>query len=258
MFSLASWPQTLKEFDISNLRQTWRAHWVRQSKTNGQYQAFPAPLPPRDWHWGPFPTHGELAQGVSLTMRPTTTASPLCFFSPQWPETCAKPVRNFWPVLRNVFKNSARYQEPLWLLIYIYTIRMIYMIDMIEVYITYEIWRTWKVWKALKESCRAIVHLPKLLAGASQICGSPHELMTLIGSIRSKNSTFSYGTAWALRFRSLTPIMAPVQISKKQTVVGNTYFKVFFLSLPILNLISNSIIVLSLMCWKSHMVKLQN
>ena len=26
-----------------------------------------------------------------------------------------------------------------------------------------------------------------------------------------------------------TPIMAPVQISKKQTVVGNTYFKVFFL-----------------------------
>ena len=25
-----------------------------------------------------------------------------------------------------------------------------------------------------------------------------------------------------------TPIMAPVQISKKQTVVGNTYFKVFF------------------------------
>ena len=37
-----------------------------------------------------------------------------------------------------------------------------------------------------------------------------------------------------------TPIMAPVQISKKQTVVGNTYFKVFFLSLLILNLISNS------------------
>ena len=237
MFSLASGPQTLKEFDISNLRQTWRAHWVRQSKTNGQYQAFPAPLPPRDWLWGPFRTHGELAQGVSLTMRPTTTASPLCFFSPQWPETCAKPVRNlcetsgpFWGMFSKIRLDI---QEPLWLLIYIYTIRMIYMIDMIEVYITYEIWRTWKVWKALKESCRAIVHLPKLLAGASQICGSPHELMTLIGSIRSKNSTFCYGTAWALRFRSLTPIMAPVQISKKQTVVGNTYFKVFFSSLPI-------------------------
>ena len=42
-----------------------------------------------------------------------------------------------------------------------------------------------------------------------------------------------------------TPIMAPVQISKKQTVVGNTYFKVFFLSLPISNLISNSIIVIA-------------
>ena len=53
-----------------------------------------------------------------------------------------------------------------------------------------------------------------------------------------------------------TPIMAPVQISKKQTVVGNTCFKVFFLSLPILNLISNSIIVLGLVCWKSHMGKL--
>ena len=31
-----------------------------------------------------------------------------------------------------------------------------------------------------------------------------------------------------------TPIMAPVQISKKQTVLGDTYFKVFFLLLPIL------------------------
>ena len=57
-----------------------------------------------------------------------------------------------------------------------------------------------------------------------------------------------------------TPIMAPVQISNKQTVVGNTYFKVcFLLLLPILNLIlSNSVIVLSLMCWKGHTVKLQN
>ena len=86
----------------------------------------------------------------------------------------------------------------------------------------------------------------------------PHELMTLIGSIRSKNSTFCYGAAWALRFRSLTPIMAPVQISKKQTVVGNTYFKVFFHHCQFLNVISNSVIMLSLMCWKSHMLKLQN
>ena len=44
-------------------------------------------------------------------------------------------------------------------------------------------------------------------------------------------------------FAISTPIMAPVQISKKQKVVGNTYFKLFFLSLPILNVISNSIIV---------------
>ena len=108
-------------------RKTWRAHWVRQSKTNGQYQAFPAPLPHRDWLWGPFRTHGELAQGVSLTMRPTTTTSPLCFFSPQWPETCAKPVRNFWPVLRNVFKNSARYTRAIMALdIYIYNTDDIY------------------------------------------------------------------------------------------------------------------------------------
>ena len=55
-----------------------------------------------------------------------------------------------------------------------------------------------------------------------------------------------------------TPIMAPVQISKKQRVLGNTYFKVFFIIIANFNLISNSIIVLSLMCWKSHMVKLQN
>ena len=55
-------------------------HWLSQSKTNGRYHAFAAPSPPSDWHGGPFPTHGELAQGLSLTMRPTRTASPLCFF----------------------------------------------------------------------------------------------------------------------------------------------------------------------------------
>ena len=58
------------------------------------------PPPARDWHRGPFPTHGELAQGLSLTMRPTRTASPLCFFSPQWPETWLSPgfCAIFWPV----------------------------------------------------------------------------------------------------------------------------------------------------------------
>ena len=92
MLSLANGPQTLKEFDMTNLRQTWPVHWLCQSKTNGQYHAFAAPSsPPRDWHGGPYPTHGELAQGLSLTMRPTRTASPLRFFSPQWPETRLSP-----------------------------------------------------------------------------------------------------------------------------------------------------------------------
>ena len=55
-------------------------HWLSQSKTYGRYQDFAAPSPPRDWHGGPFPTHGELAQGLSLTMGLTRTASPLRFF----------------------------------------------------------------------------------------------------------------------------------------------------------------------------------
>ena len=55
-----------------------------------------------------------------------------------------------------------------------------------------------------------------------------------------------------------TPIMAQYKSVKKQTVLGNAYFKDFFLALPILSLIINSIIVLSLMCWKSKMVKLRN
>ena len=91
MLSLANGPQTLKEFDMTNLRPTWAVHWLRQSKTKGQYHAFAAPSPPRDWHGSPYPTHAELAQGLSLTMRPTRTASPLCFFSPQWPENRLSP-----------------------------------------------------------------------------------------------------------------------------------------------------------------------
>ena len=67
-------------------------HWLSQNRTNGRDNAFAAPSPPRDWHGGPFPTHGELAQGLSLTMRPTRTASPLCFFSPQQPETWLSPA----------------------------------------------------------------------------------------------------------------------------------------------------------------------
>ena len=63
---LANGPQTVKEFDMTNVRQTWPAHWLCQSKTNGQYHAFSAPFPRgiymeapsqpmasylRDWAW---------------------------------------------------------------------------------------------------------------------------------------------------------------------------------------------------------------
>ena len=53
---------------------------LRLKQVLSRDNAFAAPSPPRDWHGGPFPTHGQLAQGLSLTMRPTRTASPLCFF----------------------------------------------------------------------------------------------------------------------------------------------------------------------------------
>ena len=66
--------------------------WLSQTRNNRRYNAFAAPSSPRDWHGGPFPTHGELAQGLNLTMRPTRTASPLCFFSPQWPESWLSPA----------------------------------------------------------------------------------------------------------------------------------------------------------------------
>ena len=83
------WPMGLKH--LTNLRQTWPGHWLCQSKSNGQYHNFAAPSPARNWHVGPYPTHGELAQGLSLTMNPTRTASPLCFFLPQWPEIWLSP-----------------------------------------------------------------------------------------------------------------------------------------------------------------------
>ena len=80
------WPMGLKRYKNFTW-QTKGRHDQRtdfsQSRTNGRYNAFAAPSPARDWHGGPFPTHGELAQGLSLTRTPTRTASPLCFFSPQ-------------------------------------------------------------------------------------------------------------------------------------------------------------------------------
>ena len=50
-------------------------NWVSR-ETNGSYHDFPTPSPSRDWHGSPFPPHGKLAQGLSLTMRPTKTATP--------------------------------------------------------------------------------------------------------------------------------------------------------------------------------------
>ena len=79
---------------------TWQAYGRHDectdchSKSKGQYHTFAAhsPPPPRDWYGGPFPTRdGELAQELSLTMRPTRTASSLCLFSPQWLETWLTP-----------------------------------------------------------------------------------------------------------------------------------------------------------------------
>ena len=74
------WPMGLKHYkNLTNLRLT-------KGTTLLQH-----PPPSRDWHRGPFLARGELAQGLSLTMRPTRRASPLCFFSPQWPETWLSP-----------------------------------------------------------------------------------------------------------------------------------------------------------------------
>ena len=98
----------------------------------------------------------------------------------------------------------------------------------------------------------------KLHAGACQICGFPRELITLRVAQFLLNIAQLAMEARGLGACDSTPIMAPVQISEKQTVLGNTCFKVFFFIIASKNLISNSIIVLSLMCWKSHMVKLQN
>ena len=109
------WPMGLKRYK----NFTWQTKGrhdqytdFSHSRTNRRYNAFAVPSPPpRDWHGGPFPAHGDLAQGLSLTMRPTRTTSPVCFShrSDQKPGYCQLSVRTFWPILRYVFKNSARY-----------------------------------------------------------------------------------------------------------------------------------------------------
>ena len=95
---------------------TLNVNWFCGLETNGPYYAFGAPFLTRDWKGGPFSLHGKLAQGLSLTMRPTRTASPICKFSPQWPETWLSPgfganILGFFEVLRHVFKNSARFTD---------------------------------------------------------------------------------------------------------------------------------------------------
>ena len=55
-----------------------------------------------------------------------------------------------------------------------------------------------------------------------------------------------------------TPIMAQYKSVKNKQLWVMRISKTLFLALPILSLIINSIIVLSLMCWKSKMVKLRN
>ena len=95
---------------------TLNVNWFCGLEANGPYYAFGAPSLTRDWKGGPFSLRGKLAQGLSLTMRPTRTASPVCKFSPQLPETWLSPgsganILGFFEVLRHVFKNSARFTD---------------------------------------------------------------------------------------------------------------------------------------------------
>ena len=55
---------------------------------------FASHAPPRDRHGGLFTPHRKLAQGMSLTMRPTKTASLVWKIS---------PLGIFWAFVRNVF-----------------------------------------------------------------------------------------------------------------------------------------------------------
>ena len=98
------WPMGLKHY--KNL--TWQAYGRHDECTDsatarvkGSTTLLQHPPPPRDWHGGPFSTHGELAQGLSLTIRPSRTASPLCLFAaPQWPET-----GRFWGMFSKIRLN---------------------------------------------------------------------------------------------------------------------------------------------------------
>ena len=62
------------------------------------YHAFAESCPARDWRRVPFPSHGKLAQGLSLTIRPTKSASPdeNSHSSHQKPGYRQVPVRIFY------------------------------------------------------------------------------------------------------------------------------------------------------------------
>ena len=82
MLSLANRPQTLKAFGMTNFKQTHDectdSPRARPMDHTTLLQPPPPPqTPAKDWHVGPFPPYGKLAQGLSLTMRPNRAASPL-------------------------------------------------------------------------------------------------------------------------------------------------------------------------------------
>ena len=75
-----------------------------------------------------------------------------------------------------------------------------------------EILSTWKIKRAIILSCKTIAYLRKFHSRAAQNLQVPARVCDVEGgAVCSKNSTFGYldGTAWTLRLRSHTSIMAP-------------------------------------------------
>ena len=75
-----------------------------------------------------------------------------------------------------------------------------------------EILSTWKIKIAIILSCKTIAYLRKLHRRAAQNLQVPARVCDVEGgAVCSKNNTFGYldGTAWTLRLRSHTSIMAP-------------------------------------------------
>ena len=108
MLSLANGPQTLQEFDMTSLRQTWRVHGLCHSKSKGQYHAFAAPPPPpQGLTWRPLLNSWRVSSGTELDNKTKQDSKPPMFIR-------GTAVTRNWPVLRYVFKNSAKYSlEPI-------------------------------------------------------------------------------------------------------------------------------------------------